>query len=483
LEALARRARAGTVVAGAFYADGDTVLRFSAQIVDVLHHNVVWVIPPVVVPVGSEVRALEELTQRATGAVAALLDPRFSSWFHSATAPPRFDAFQEFVRGVDLQIRTDAKRALVHYNRAIMLDSTFTWARMQAAVAHMNEFQNAIADSIMDVVDRMRDRVTPLQRHWLDWMLATRKEDWVEAYRAMQKAATLAPERFLYSLGNDASSINRPRASLAALQKLGPESPYIGGSIMYWDIVTGSLHQLGKYHEELAAAKKAQRFHPDRIAAMGFEIRALAALKRVPALLSRLEAVVVFTREAARNVDQPDLIGITPASIMINAARELRAHENEKAALAALEQAIDWHRARPAEEARRPERRTELGNALYLARQWDAARLVFQQLTTEDPDNLICIGFLGAIAARRHDRGTAQRMMAILEERKRSQPRPNMQASYWQAKIAAVLEDRKSAVQHLVDLLGEPGRYVHADLDLELLAGYPPFEELRKPKD
>jgi DNA-binding SARP family transcriptional activator/TolB-like protein len=479
IETLGKRAHAAIVVAGAFYRDGDS-LRFNARIVDLLRGNVVWAVQPIVATTDSARHAIELTAQHATGAVAALMDPRFASWFPIATAPPTFAAFQEFARGVDLHVRSDPIAALKHYLRAIALDTAFTWARLEAAMAHLNSFENAAADSIADAISPVRDRVTPLLGHLLDWMDAMRAEDYVRAYWAMQRAAALAPERFLFSLAQSATKINRPTESLEALERLGPKSPYNGGSPRYWEIVTKSLHQLGQHRRELQAARQARRDHPESVYALGYEIRALAALGQIDTLRSRLEDVFAYAREDSRDVRLWEHKGIT--LVLINAAEELRAHGHPRVAARALEQTIAWHRSRPAAEARTKERRGELGRALYAAAQWDEAEIVFRALDREYPGDVPNTGFLGAIAAHRSDRVRAEQCLALLEAMKRKAARRDMQTSFWQAHIAALLGDREGAVRHLVDLLGEQGRYMHPNSDFESLRGYRPFEELFRPK-
>ncbi len=57
--------------------------------------------------------------------------------------------------------------------------------------------------------------------------------------------------------------------------------------------------------------------------------------------------------------------------------------------------------------------------------------------------------------------------------------------TYWRARIAALLGERERAVSLLRDGFAQGrsyGAYLHAEYDLEPLRGYPPFEELLRPK-
>src|SRR5262249_13781914 len=204
--------------------------RFNARVVDLERSHVVWAVPPIVAKADSARRAIEQMAQRTTGAVAVLMDPRFAPWLPIAGPPPTFAAFQEHARGVELQRLYDQTKAVKHYRRAIEIDTSFAWARLELAMALKDLFQNEAADSIADVLNQTRDKSTPLLCHWLDWMQAMRAEDYVRAYRVMQRAAALAPERFRFSVAEAAVRINRPNEAIAALDSLGTNSPYNGGS-------------------------------------------------------------------------------------------------------------------------------------------------------------------------------------------------------------------------------------------------------------
>ena len=77
----------------------------------------------------------------------------------------------------------------------------------------------------------------PLQRHWLDWMLAMKSEDPLGGYRAISAAAELAPERFLFNVAQWATRLNRPRETIDVLTRLGPDGPY-NYEEAYWGLLT-----------------------------------------------------------------------------------------------------------------------------------------------------------------------------------------------------------------------------------------------------
>ena len=57
--------------------------------------------------------------------------------------------------------------------------------------------------------------------------------------------------------------------------------------------------------------------------------------------------------------------------------------------------------------------------------------------------------------------------------------------TYWGARIASLLGEKERAVMMLREALSQGRWYtqLHADMDLEPLRDYPPFQELVKPKE
>lgn len=472
---------AATAVVGELQREAGRI-HVQAWITDTRRRRVVWAIQPVSATVDSVQRAIEEVRQRATGAMAVLAIPRFASWFPAASSPPTFEAFQEFAHGVDLQLRGENQDALRHLGRAVALDPTFVWAELQLALAHLNLFESAQADTIADRLNRVRERLMPLQRHWLDWMLAMKSEDPLGGYRAISAAAELAPERFLFNVAQWATRLNRPRETIEVLTRLGPDGPY-NYEDAYWGLLTRSYHALGEHERELVAAREARRRYPERIGVVTLEVSALTALGKIGEALERLDTALALpqARPSSPNrvVDMP-LEGFRPGKMLIAAAEEFRAHGFPEAATGALARAIAWYKENlGADEAYR----FELARALYQARDWGAAEGVFRSLAVADTSNFVYIGFLGAIAARQGDSTTARRTLAKFDTLRRTLSRPHSEAGYWQSKISMLLGDEARAMALLVEWAGPQGlEGLHRDFDFERLWGTKPFREYIRPK-
>jgi tetratricopeptide (TPR) repeat protein len=177
---------------------------------------------------------------------------------------------------------------------------------------------------------------------------------------------------------------------------------------------------------------------------------------------------------------------------MLAAVEELRTHGHREASLKMAGRAVEWYRSRIGEEARQEDIRSGLGDALYQTERWEEAKAVFVALAAERPDNINYKGRLGTLAARRGD--SAEAMRIAEELRPIETPFPNGNNTYLSARILSLLGERERAFMLLreavaqgyggndePDLYGYGFIYRHS-MDLESLRGYPPFEELIKPK-
>ena len=115
----------------------------------------------------------------------------------------------------------------------------------------------------------------------------------------------------------------------------------------------------------------------------------------------------------------------------------------------------------------------------------DEAEALFKELARESPENIDYVGHLGALAARRGDLEEAARISSELERLDR--PHMNGMNMYWCACISALLDEKEQAVKFLREAFAGGLRHggevdLHGEIDLESLRGYPPFEELMRPK-
>src|SRR5437867_2996808 len=491
LRALGRETGAGTVVWGAYYRQGDSV-RFQVQISAAKDGTVLRALDPVAGPLAQPLTAVEALRQRVMAALATLFDSRLSRWATTASQPPNFQAYQEFIAGLDRFVQFDMRGAIAHFERASAVDTTFRLPLIFAANAHMNLGEFAAADAIGHALEPHAGRLAPLDRSYLAWVLATCRGDAAEALRAARGMASLAPaSETLYLVAEDAMALNRPREAVNALMALGPDRGFTHGWWVYWYDLTTALHQLGDHRRELKQALEGARRFPDNPQVLTTQIRALAAL-------GRAEEV---TRRLAASVNLPPSQGWTPADALLLAAVELRAHGHPTEGDTVLAQARDWLAARPPAEAASEAHRYRVALVSYTAGRLDDARGEFERLaerrgpgrsdslaaaaiTGDGRDTMDYLGYLGAIAARQGNREQALRVDSALAGVKR--PYIFGRHAVWRARIQALLGEREGAVALLRDALAQGYPHAHAlhvDLAFEALRDYAPFRELVKPKE
>ncbi|HEU5171721.1 MAG TPA: serine/threonine-protein kinase [Gemmatimonadales bacterium] len=491
IRALGQETGAGTVVSGAYYRQADSV-RFQVQISAARDGKLLRALDPVAGPLAQPLSAVETVRQRVMAALATLFDSRLSRWAMTASQPPNFQAYQEFIAGLDRFVQFDMRGAIAHFERASAVDTTFRLPLIFAANAYMNLGEFAAADSIGHALQRHAGRLAPLDRFYLAWVLATCRGDGAEALRAARAMANLAPaSETLYLVAENAMWLIRPREAVEALVALGPDRGFTRGWWVYWYDLTTALHLLGDHRRELKQALEGARRFPDSPQILTTQIRALAALGRAEEVTLRLGA----------SVNLPPEQGLTPADVMLLAAVELRAHGHPAAADTALAQARDWLAARPPAEAASEAHRYRVALVSYTAgRLADAQREFGRLAARESPgrsDSLAVVavmgdgwdqmdypGYLGAIAARQGNREQALRVDRTMAGVKR--PYVFGRHTVWRARIQALLGEQEAAVALLREAFaqGYPhGHTLHIDLAFDSLRDYAPFRELMRPKE
>src|SRR5213593_994889 len=492
LQTLGRETGAGTVVSGAYYRQADS-LRFQVQISAATDGTVLRALEPVAGPISQPLAAVEAVRQRVMATLATLFDSRLSLWAKAAQ-PPTFPAYQEFIQGLDRMVQFDSRGAIGHFRRAAREDTTFRLPLIFAAHEHMDLGEFATADSIAHAVERASGRLSPLDQHYLTWVLAQTRGDRQRALETAREMAVIAPNsETLWLVAQCALALNRPREMIAALSALGPDRGLFRGWSVYWFYLAFAHHLVGDYRRELKDALEGRRRHPTDFTVLAAEVRALAALGRPADIQERLV-------EAPSLPPQP---GWSPADIGLLAALELTAHDHHAEALAAGTWAVRWLEGRLAAEARSVPHRFRLALAYYITGQPDAARRLLEGLASEridardasgvrwmsaitgdQPDHLTFLGFLGVVAARAGQRDEALRLDRTLQamSRRYLYGRHTM----WRGRTHAVLGEREAAIALVQEAFAQgypQGGVMHLYPSLWSLRDYPPFRDLLRPKE
>jgi serine/threonine protein kinase/tetratricopeptide (TPR) repeat protein len=459
----AEQQRAGTLISGSIYRQGDS-LRFHAEVTEVAGGKLVLSLSDVAGPASDPIRGIRLLRERLMGAIA-IRDERASQRLQGA---PRYEAYELFMRALDRFQRQDYRGAMEPLHQAIALDSTFGTAMTLLATAHSNLQEWAATDSVAKIAERRRDRMSKSDREHLDWVLANIKGDLESTHRLAQvEAARDSAWVPLWLTSYHALWLNRPRETIRILSGLKPPP----GWIPYWNALGSAHHSLGEFDEELRVGESGNAAYPGRLVVV--ELRALGAkgdISRTRAMIDSIERT------------STDTIA-TPADHMLSVALELRAHGHERDADDMLTHARQWIATRQAELSKRRGLRRTAANVFFASRQFDSAQTRYAALAAEDTFDIMARGRTGSSAALRGDTATARRIAAELSSIAR--PYTFGEPAYWGAAIAAALGDKETAVRLLTEALARGDRKmpeIHRLEEFQALRGYEPFEAILRPK-
>jgi tetratricopeptide (TPR) repeat protein len=473
VRALAEEVGAGTIVAGSYYRRAD-MMQFQVEVTNATEGRVIGAFGPEIVPLDSQQRAVERLRERVLGLLAVTFDERLATRTGAVGRPPTFQAYRAFEQGIDRYIRLEYEEALPHFARAFELDTTFALALQYNAIAYYALYQYRQADSVLNILAAFSDQLTDLDVAWVEYLEAALDGDHERALEAIRRAAEIAPRsKAAYNRARVAVNTNRPQEALDALRTLDPERGPMRGWIGYWSVLCTALHEVGEHERELEAAGRMRELFPDPVLrSYTHEALGLAALGNIVQINRLLDEVAL----------SPSVEVYTAGTIMLWAANDLRGHGYLAAERQVLERAVRWFEGRVTEHPESAALRYDYGRTLYLARHWDEAQHVIENLLQEFPHNIDYLGQLGVLAARRGDRAEA---LKISEQVGRvDQPYSFGLPQWWQARIAAVLDERDRAVT----LLQEARAQGHVDdwhtpaIDFESLRNYPPFQGFMRPK-
>ncbi|MFB3111085.1 MAG: protein kinase, partial [Gemmatimonadales bacterium] len=387
---LAEQVGAAVLVSGEYYRFGDS-LTFQAQITETGSGRLIQSLDPVSAAVDDPMDGMHRLNQRVMASIVVQFDPELAGMADVIRLPASYDAYREFISGVELFAQADFAEAARHFHQAVATDPGFVAASMYLAILYLNMNQPAAADSIVRSLGESRERLTELERHTLDWLRANVRGDNVASYRAILQAYEIAPAgpETGWAAGQAAASLNRPQEALTYFSGLDPEHGVYSQLPMLWFDITQAHHMLGEHEAELEAARLGREQFPDVLDALGYEIRALAAMGRLDELTPLLDEAFTL----------PEAGGNTPALLMRQSgALELMAHGHGDAAQQLFDRAIAWYQQRTDRFA------GSLAQTLYWAGRWEEARAAFQVLARRSPNNLGLRINLGILAARLGDR-------------------------------------------------------------------------------
>lgn len=489
LRDVARASGASIAVSGAYYLLGQD-LRFQARLIDAATDAVLFEMPAVAGPRGSEHDIINSVRERVLGAVAWF----FVTDHFELTTPPLLDAFLEFRRGRELYMNHQ-QADIRHFRRAVELDPDFAQAWMNLVVVHTNRQLCGEAGQILDEMEARLSRFTQYERARFRLARASHDEDHDARLRVEKQIFAMTDGSNTYGLGLAEMFLNRPSDAIEVFSEVPYPSdpdPAPASEWRYWWLARAH-HLLGDYSEELQLVHRTLSYFPS---SRMMRVRKGAAL----AALGRLNEVEALKGELTLIQRDPML----KMRVFEELAAELRAHDLRDASRAMAQHALEYFDMRPAATQR--ELRFERADALILAERWAEAKNAADTLLLDpwrDPEGrmveegqramggfwwgdrgrVVALGRVGTLAARLGQSEEALQIDRRLGTFDSSCPAGNR--TYQRACIAAQLGDRDEAIRLLKEAIAQ-GYWgfwgMHADIHLEPLWDDPRFLELIRPK-
>jgi hypothetical protein len=454
-------------VIGSFRADA-AGLAFHAQLQDAFG-RVVGVLSD---PAGEQDVdvAIDRLRRRAGGLLASRVDRRVESWADVVSHAPDIDAHQKYMSGVEHHLRGDYDAALESLMAAAGEDRQFTIPVIWAIQSCCNSERFERAEALVASLNLRRLTLPRAEQLACDYYAAWLDGDRGGAFRILRRVADLVPgSEVLSQLGRDALLCNDPATAVELLDRLDPAKGWMPEWLPYWGRLTEALHVLGEHRQELDAAQRARRFHPQAMSPFLYEARAQAALDDVDSVRATAEESLGLRRDAFTS----------SADVFLAAGRELRAHGHLADAGWFFDRCLSINDATSA-DATASDRLVRLA-ALYEASQWSQLDAELEHLPREgDPD---LMGLHAASGAHQSDALRARSGIAAL--RKLTGKFRFGRHLMWAARVAAVLGEGDDALPFLRGAFarGHPyGVQLHADRDLLLLRDHEGVRDALRPR-
>ena len=472
---LAQRVGAKILVWGTYYRLGDT-LEFHAEVTDAQDGSLLREVPPIAVLASDPMAGVRRLSSRVMGALATIENPRLAEWAARGGTPPSYEAYREFVDGLEADVRLEFAVALPHYLRARALDSTFLQPLLYAADAEANLGQPARAESTLDRVALQRNRLVLADQYQLDYQLAQLRGNLGKAYEAARAMARVSPtsESFVVA-GQGALAVDRPREALQWFERVDLNEGWVKGWAAYWSWLVGAAHLAGDDEAALRFAREGRRAFPDQLQTYEWLAWELAATGRTAALDAVLDSAATA----------PGTSGTSYGMVLYMSAAGLATHGHPNDARRLWLRTVRYFASHSA--GLDSSERDYQARALLQAGRTAEAEHIAQELVRAYPDQPDFLGTLGGIAAVAGDTAVLRTVSGHLMELAHAAAGGSAAGTIMlaRARIEALRGNHAVAIALIRQALSS-GATTYFDVDrwpeFHSLAADPGFRELLRPR-
>ena len=473
LDRLSAATQAGRVLTGTAVLRADSIV-LQAQLTDARTSRVITTVGPVSGPTSDPISVIDSLGDRLVGAIGS---GKLTFLPHVVRAP-KYAASEAFSEGFRrFAVDGDFRGSQPYFQRAIVIDSTYTRAYQLLARQYLFARQYDSAASIVRRMERLS--LSDVERAQLDNMKAELAGDIAGQLRALERITSLEPSPLWFGLTcTVANQLLRPDIAMPITRQstdsVGLPTDLVGP----WAVLGGAHNAAETYHQ--AGLHEAEndawlRLRPDFPVAKdpdvpGGQLRAFAGMRSSAAAIALADTMLRADADASGRA----------ASLVTTGALEFRAHGDSATARKLLGLARAWYASHPSRQPP-PARMVDEGIAMLATGMADSAATRFA-IAARDTLVLDGAGYLALANAVRGDRTRARRMADSLGTLQR---RWLFGAhTFWKAAIVGALGDRELAVRLLQQAHseGQPMQAWHYVTALDSLHGYAPFAELIRPR-
>ncbi|MEP6494821.1 MAG: BTAD domain-containing putative transcriptional regulator [bacterium] len=487
---LARRNGANLIVDGSYYRSGDSLL-FTASVLDATGH-VLRSVGPLSTSLSKPTAGVEATRVRVMMSLASVIDPRLAVAWHAGRAPPSYEAYVPYMEGHDEFWSGQLARAESSFALAASRDSGFDAAVVALATAAANDGKCRIVDSLDQAMSARRRSLDKVDYLTLRVAITRCHGHNDEMYRLASQRARLVSETSPYQISAASAAMwaNHPADAAVLLERIDPtvDLDWMPDANHgdYWGNLINAYHMLGRYSDELAAARRLDQ--PDDLSGIMYRAQALAGLERGGDALRVMDSSLTRPPEPdlstgmAPNMDGREEYRSSAAWVILWSMRELDVHGSAGAARIAAAHGATWCDGRPSHDRSTPEIR--FFKALFLEESgaFDSAQAIMRGLVVEDSSNVDFRGIMAGLAAERGDSLTARRLDDWLAHR--TSDADSWGPTYYRARIETLLGRPADAVA-LVRAslkLGAWPMWIHIDPVLHRLAPRPDYRALTLPR-